>query len=62
MGPVSAAGVAAVLIAIAVNNIAKSAYAWYAGASRLGLLLLVFNLAAIAVAAAAFFLLPSLNA
>ena len=62
MGPVSAAGVAAVLIAIAVNSIAKSAYAWYAGASRLGLLLLVFNLAAIAVAAAAFFLLPSLNA
>ena len=53
---------AAVLTAIAVNSVAKSAYAWYAGGGRLGLLLLVLNLAAIAVAVAAFFLLPSLNA
>jgi uncharacterized membrane protein (DUF4010 family) len=62
MGPASRAGVAAVLIAIGVNNIAKSAYAWYAGGGRLGLLLLLLNLAAIAVAAFAYFLLPSLNA
>jgi uncharacterized membrane protein (DUF4010 family) len=62
MGPASRAGVAAVLIAIGVNNIAKSAYAWYAGGGRLGLMLLVLNLAAIAVAAFAYFLLPSLNA
>ena len=62
MGPASTAGVAAVLIAIAVNSIAKSAYAWYAGGSRLGLVLLVLNLATIAAAAVAFFLLPSLHA
>jgi uncharacterized membrane protein (DUF4010 family) len=62
MGPASRAGVAAVLIAIGVNSIAKSAYAWYAGGGRLGLLLLVLNLAAIAAAAFAYFLLPSLNA
>lgn len=62
MGAPDAAGVAAVLTAIAVNSVAKSAYAWYAGGGRLGLLLLVLNLAAIAVAVAAFFLLPSLNA
>jgi uncharacterized membrane protein (DUF4010 family) len=62
MGPASSAGVAAILIAIGVNNIAKSAYAWYAGGTRLGLLLLVLNLAAIAAAAVAYFLLPSLNA
>jgi uncharacterized membrane protein (DUF4010 family) len=62
MGPASRAGVAAVLIAIGVNSIAKSAYAWYAGGGRLGLLLLVLNLAAIAAAAVAYFLLPSLNA
>ena len=61
MGPASRAGVAAVLIAIGVNSIAKSAYAWYAGGGRLGLMLLVLNLAAIAVAAVAYFLLPSLN-
>ncbi len=62
MGPASRAGVAAILIAIGVNNIAKSTYAWYAGGSRLGLMLLVLNIAAIAVAAVAYFLLPSLNA
>ncbi len=62
MGPASRAGVAAILIAISVNNIAKSAYAWYAGGGRLGLFLLVLNLAAIAAAALAFFLLPSLHA
>ena len=61
MGAPDAAGVAAVLTAIAVNSVAKSAYAWYAGGGRLGLLLLVLNLAAIAVAVAAFFLLPSLH-
>jgi uncharacterized membrane protein (DUF4010 family) len=61
MGPATAAGKLAVLIAIAVNSIAKSVYAWYAGGKRLGLLLLVLNLAAIAVAAAAYFLLPSLT-
>ena len=61
MGPASRAGVAAVLIAIGVNNIAKSAYAWYAGGGRLGLMLLVLNLAAIAVAAFAYFLLPSVT-
>ena len=62
MGPASTAGVAAVLIAIAVNSIAKSAYAWYAGGGPLGLLLLVLNIAAIAAAAIAYVLLPSLHA
>jgi hypothetical protein len=53
-------GVAAVLLTIGVNNIAKSVYGWVAGGTRLGLLLLAFNLAAMAVAVAAYYLLPSL--
>lgn len=61
MGPASTAGVAAVLIAIAVNSVAKSVYAWYAGGSRLGFFLLLLNLAAIALATLAYFLLPSLT-
>jgi uncharacterized membrane protein (DUF4010 family) len=61
MGTPDRAGVAAVLLAIAVNNIAKSVYAWVAGGSRLGFLLLVLNLAAIAVGAGAYFLLPPLS-
>jgi uncharacterized membrane protein (DUF4010 family) len=61
MGAPGRSGVAAVLLAIAVNNIAKSAYAWYAGGRRLGLILLGLNMAAILVAAAAAFLLPSLH-
>ena len=56
MGPASPA---AVLIATAVNSTAKSAYGWYVGGSRRGLPLLVLNLAAIAVAAVACFLLSS---
>ncbi|MFN4141293.1 MgtC/SapB family protein [Aestuariivirga sp.] len=60
MGPATAVGVAAVLLTIGVNNIAKSVYGWVAGGTRLGLLLLAFNLAAMAVAVAAYYLLPSL--
>lgn len=61
MGPARAPGVAAVLIAIAVNSIAKSVYAWYAGGRQLGLLLLALNLATIALAGAAYSLLNSLH-
>jgi uncharacterized membrane protein (DUF4010 family) len=61
MGPVSATGVAAVLLTIGVNNAAKSAYAWMAGGARLGLLLLGLNMAAMAVAVAAWWLLPPLT-
>lgn len=60
MGGPDQIGVAAVLVAIGVNNIAKSLYAWSAGGSRLGLLLLALNIAAIAVAGLTYFLLPSL--
>jgi uncharacterized membrane protein (DUF4010 family) len=60
MGAPGATGVAAILIAIGVNTVAKSAYAGYAGGARLGLTLLCFHLAAMAVAAAAYLLLPSL--
>jgi uncharacterized membrane protein (DUF4010 family) len=61
MGPAAAAGVAAVLLTIAVNNIAKSAYGWIAGGTKLGLLLLGFNLAAMAIAVVAYLLVPSLS-
>lgn len=61
MGPPGRIGVAAILVAIGVNNIAKSVYAWSAGGRRLGLMLLALNIAAIAVAGAVYFLLPSLQ-
>ncbi len=61
MGPATASGVAAVLLTIVVNNLAKSAYGWVAGGARLGLLLLGFNLAAMLVAVAAYLLLPPLT-
>ncbi|MCA3572301.1 MAG: DUF4010 domain-containing protein [Aestuariivirga sp.] len=60
MGTPDRAGVGAVLLAIAVNTVAKSGYAWYAGGHRLGAMLLVLNMAAIAVGSAAYFLLPPL--
>lgn len=59
MGPVTTAGVAAVLLCIGVNTIAKSAYAWVAGGARLGAMLLGLHLAAMAVAVAVYLLLPS---
>jgi uncharacterized membrane protein (DUF4010 family) len=58
MGAVTMTGVAAVLIAVAVNSVAKAVYAWAAGGARLGLLLLALNLAAMAVAGVAYVLLP----
>ena len=59
MGPATAAGVAAVLVTIGVNTVAKSIYAWLAGGWRIGLLLLGLNLASMAVAVASYLLLPS---
>ncbi|MFM8745920.1 MAG: MgtC/SapB family protein [Aestuariivirga sp.] len=61
MGPATATGAAAVLVAVAVNNAAKAIYAWVAGGAKLGLILLAFSLAAMAVAAASYVLLPSLK-
>jgi uncharacterized membrane protein (DUF4010 family) len=61
MGPATATGAAAVLVAVAVNNAAKAIYAWVAGGAKLGLILLGFSLAAMAVAAASYVLLPSLK-
>jgi uncharacterized membrane protein (DUF4010 family) len=61
MGAPDRVSVAAVLVAIGVNSIAKSAYAWSAGGRRLGIMLLGLNIATILVAAAAYFLLPSLQ-
>ena len=58
MGPASTAGVAAVLLCIAVNNVAKAVYAWIAGGAKLGLSLFGFTLAAMAVAVAAWLLVP----
>lgn len=60
MGPVTMAGTAAVLLTVGVNNAAKAAYAWMAGGARIGLILLGFNMAAMAVAIAAWLLLPTL--
>jgi uncharacterized membrane protein (DUF4010 family) len=60
MGPPDRIGVAAILLAIGVNNIAKSVYAWSAGGRKLGLMLLALNIAAIVVAGAVYFLLPPL--
>jgi uncharacterized membrane protein (DUF4010 family) len=61
MGPASVTGVAAVLVAVTVNNAAKAVYAWIEGGAKLGVILLGFNMAAMAVAAASYVLLPSLK-
>lgn len=61
MGPATSAGVGAILLTIGVNNLAKSIYGWVAGGNRLGLMLLALNMAAIAVAVAAWWFLPSLS-
>lgn len=58
MGPATMTGVAAVLLTIGVNNAAKSIYGWVAGGTRLGLILLTLNMAAMAVAVAAWWFLP----
>ncbi|WP_395687324.1 MgtC/SapB family protein [Aestuariivirga sp.] len=59
MGPVTALGVVAVLLCVAVNTLAKCAYAWIEGGTRLGLALLGLNVAAMGVAAMAWMLMPA---
>lgn len=59
MGPATMTGVAAVLLTIGVNNAAKSIYGWVAGGTKLGLILLSLNMAAMAVAVAAWWFLPT---
>jgi uncharacterized membrane protein (DUF4010 family) len=59
MGPASATGVAAILLTLAVNSLAKSVYAGIAGGGSLGLRLFLLNAAAMAVAVAAYLLLPA---
>ena len=61
MPSVTAMGVAAVLVCVGVNSIAKCVYAWVEGGARLGLLLLGFNAAAMAVAVAAWSLVPAVR-
>ena len=61
MGPATATGVVAVLTAIGVNSVAKSIYAWAAGGAAIGLMLLGINLSAMAVAVAAYVLLPTIS-
>jgi uncharacterized membrane protein (DUF4010 family) len=61
MGPATATGAAAVLVAVGVNNAAKAIYAWVTGGAKLGVILLGLNLAAMAVAAVSYVLLPSLK-
>ena len=61
MGPATTAGVAAVLLCIGVNTIAKSIYAGIAGGMKIGLLLFALNMAAMAVAVAGYLLIPSLH-
>lgn len=61
MGPATSAGVGAILLTIGVNNLAKSVYGWIAGGNRLGLMLFTLNMAAIAVAVAAWWFLPPLS-
>lgn len=58
MGPATSNGVAAILLTIGVNNLAKSIYGWISGGGRLGLMLFTLNMAAIAVAVAAWWMLP----
>ena len=62
MGPATTAGVGAVLLTIGVNNAAKSLYGWAAGGTKLGLMLLTLNMAAMAVAVAAWWVLPAVTA
>ncbi|WP_421694646.1 MgtC/SapB family protein [Aestuariivirga sp.] len=57
MGGQAATGVAAILLAVGVNSAAKTIYAGVAGGLRLGLILLAFNLAAMAVAVASYLLI-----
>jgi len=59
MGPATMTGIAAVLLTIGVNNAAKSIYGWVAGGTKLGLILLSLNMAAMAVAVAAWWFLPT---
>ena len=61
MGPATSSGVGAILLTIGVNNLAKSVYGWISGGNRLGLLLLALNMAAIAVAVAAWWFLPPIS-
>ena len=58
MGGQAATGVAAILLAVGVNSAAKCIYAGLAGGMRLGIMLFVFNMAAMAVAVASYLLLP----
>lgn len=51
LGEVSPLAIHAILITVAVNSIAKAIYAWIAGGSKLGLMLLAATGAAIAVCA-----------
>lgn len=51
----------AILIAVGVNTIAKSVYAWYAGGTRLGIILLVQNIITVGVAVLVMSLLSSWN-
>lgn len=59
MGPATSAGVAAILLCVGVNSVAKSIYAGIAGGMRIGLLLFVLNMAAMAVAVASWLLVPT---
>ena len=61
MGSAATAGVAAVLLAIGINTVAKAVYAGIAGGLRLGLTLLVLNLLAMGLAAAGWLFLPPLT-
>jgi uncharacterized membrane protein (DUF4010 family) len=61
MGPASAVGVGAVLLCIGVNTIAKSFYAGVAGGMKIGITLLMFNMAAMAVAVVGYILVPSFH-
>ena len=51
----------AILLTIGVNNLSKSAYGWMAGGRKLGVMLFALNMAAIAVAVAAWWFLPPLR-
>lgn len=52
MGPASDTGVVAILLTIGVNSLAKSVYAGIAGGAKLGLVLFVLNMMAMAAAVA----------
>lgn len=59
MGPATPIGIAAILLTLAVNSAAKALYAGIAGGAKLGFMLFLLNMSAMAVAVVSYLLIPS---